>query len=201
MGGWFNKEINSLSDIKGLKMRIPGLAGEVFKRLGGTPVALPGSEIFTAMETGAIDATEWVGPYNDVAFGLDKVARYYYSPGWHEPGAALEFVFNQKEYDALPPIYQAVLEQACRAINQDMMDEYTFRNIAALQSLKNNDNVEMRTFPQDMIIELKAITDQVLKEVSETSEIADKIYQSYVAYQEGVKPYTDITDAAYLQLR
>ena len=102
MGGWFNKEINGLADLEGLKMRIPGLGGEVLRRAGGTPVNLPGGEIFTALQTGSIDATEWVGPYNDLAFGLHQVARYYYYPGWHEPGTCLEAMFNAEAFAALP---------------------------------------------------------------------------------------------------
>jgi len=96
MAGWFNKQINSAADLKGLKMRIPGLGGEVLRRAGGTPVSLPGGEIFTSLKTGAIDATEWVGPYNDLAFGLHKAAKYYYYPGWHEPGTTLEALINKK---------------------------------------------------------------------------------------------------------
>ncbi|MEX2327479.1 MAG: TRAP transporter substrate-binding protein, partial [Pseudomonadales bacterium] len=102
MAGWFNKEINSLGDIKGMKMRIPGLGGEVFERAGGTAINLPGGEIFTSLQTGVIDATEWVGPYNDLAFGLHQVARYYYYPGWQEPGPALETIVNKKAFDGLP---------------------------------------------------------------------------------------------------
>ncbi|TMO20728.1 ABC transporter substrate-binding protein, partial [Pseudoalteromonas sp. S4492] len=102
MAGWFNKDINSLEALKGLKMRIPGMGGEVFKRLGGVPVNLPGGEIFTALQTGTIDATEWVGPYNDLAFGLYKAAKYYYYPGWHEPGTMLEFTVNMDKWNALP---------------------------------------------------------------------------------------------------
>ncbi len=102
MGGWFNKEINSIDDLKGLKMRIPGLGGEVLARAGGTPVTLPGAELFTALQTGAIDATEWVGPYNDLAFGLHKAAKYYYYPGWHEPGSMMEFTVNKQAFETLP---------------------------------------------------------------------------------------------------
>ncbi|MGD8833152.1 MAG: TRAP transporter substrate-binding protein, partial [Pseudomonadales bacterium] len=98
MGGWFNKEIRSLSDLEGLKMRIPGLGGEVLERVGGVPVSMPGSDVFTSLQTGAIDATEWVGPYNDLAFGLHTVARYYYYPGWHEPGATIETIINAKAW-------------------------------------------------------------------------------------------------------
>ena len=102
MGGWFNKEIKSVNDLKGLKMRIPGLGGEVLSRAGGVPVTLAGSEIFTALQTGVIDATEWVGPYNDRAFGLHKAAKYYYYPGWHEPGPSIECIINKNAYDKLP---------------------------------------------------------------------------------------------------
>ena len=110
MGGWFNKEINSVADLKGLKMRIPGLGGEVFKRIGGLPVLLPGSELFTALQTGAIDASEWVAPYNDLAFGLHKAAKYYYYPGWHEPGPALELIVRKEAFESLPPTYKPSFE-------------------------------------------------------------------------------------------
>ena len=114
MGGWFNKEINRLDDLKGLKMRIPGLGGEVLRRAGGTPVNLPGGEIFTALQTGAIDATEWVGPYNDLAFGLHKAAKYYYYPGWHEPGTTLEAIVNKQAFDALPKDLQSIVRMPAR---------------------------------------------------------------------------------------
>ncbi len=114
MGGWFNREINSVDDLNGLKMRIPGLGGEVLKRAGGLPVSMPGAEIFTSMQTGVIDATEWVGPYNDLAFGLYKVAKHYYYPGWHEPGTTLECLINQAAYDSLPADLQSIVTNACR---------------------------------------------------------------------------------------
>ena len=102
MAGWFNKEINSLADLQGLKMRIPGLGGEVLKRAGGVPVALPGNEVFTSLQTGVIDATEWVGPYNDLALALHTAAKYYYYPGWHEPGPTLEAIINKDAWESLP---------------------------------------------------------------------------------------------------
>ena len=113
MGGWFNKEINSVADLEGLRMRIPGIGGEVLRKVGGTPVNIPGAELFTALESGTIDATEWVGPMNDLAFGLFRAAKYYYYPGWHEPGTALEAVVNREAYEALPPDLQAIVEVAC----------------------------------------------------------------------------------------
>ena len=103
MAGWFNREINSIEDLQGLKMRIPGLAGDVFAEAGGTAVRIPGGELYTSLQTGVIDAAEWVGPYNDLALGLHEVAKYYYYPGWHEPGSMLELIINKDSFEALPP--------------------------------------------------------------------------------------------------
>ncbi|MBV1873925.1 MAG: TRAP transporter substrate-binding protein, partial [Gammaproteobacteria bacterium] len=166
MAGWFNKEINTLEDIRGLRMRIPGLGGEVFKKLGGIPVTLPGGELFTALQTGAIDATEWVGPYNDLAFGLYKAAKYYYYPGWHEPGSMLEFSINKEKFDSLPDDLQAIITHAARAVNQDMLDEYTARNNSALQTLVNEHQVQLKKLPDEVLKQLKKIADETAKEVA-----------------------------------
>ena len=135
MGGWFNKEINSLEDLRGLKMRLPGIAGEVLQRAGGTAVTIAGGELYTAMQTGVIDATEWVGPYNDRSFGLNEVGEYYYYPGWHEAGSMLEFEVNIDAWNSLPEDLQAIIEGASQAINEDMLDEYTAQNSIVLQEL------------------------------------------------------------------
>ena len=132
MGGWFNKEINSLEDLNGIRIRMPGLAGEVFSRAGGEAVLMPGSEIFTNLQTGVIDAAEWIGPYNDLTFGFHQVAKYYYYPGWQEPGAMTEFIFNQDAFNELPNDLKAIVRTAARAVNQDMLDEYTARNNLSL---------------------------------------------------------------------
>jgi len=137
MAGWFNKQINSPADLKGLKMRIPGLGGEVLKRAGGTPVSLPGGEIFSSLKTGAIDATEWVGPYNDLAFGLHKAAKYYYYPGWQEPGTTLEALINKQAFEELTKDLQSIVLNACKVVNQQMLTEYTTRNQQALNTLVN----------------------------------------------------------------
>ncbi len=201
MAGWFNKEINSIDDMKGLKMRIPGLAGEVFKRIGGTPVSMPGAELFTSLKTGVIDATEWVGPYNDKAFSLHKAARYYYYPGWHEPGAMLELTVNQDAYKQLPSELQHIVEAAARAINQDLCDEYTARNNAALEELVNDHDVQLRPLPADVLKELKVLSEQVVAEIAETSELAGRIYQSYQAFKTAVTSFHDISEKAYLSAR
>lgn len=128
MAGWFNREIKTVDDLKGLKMRIPGLGGEVLRRAGGTTVNIPGGELFTSLQSGTIDATEWVGPYNDLAFGLYKVAKFYYYPGWHEPGSTMEALINKQAFNKLPDDLQSIVLAACKAVNMDMLSEYTARN-------------------------------------------------------------------------
>ena len=201
MGGWFNKEINSLDDLKGLKMRIPGLGGEVFKRAGGIPVTLPGGELYTALQTGALDATEWVGPYNDLAFGFYKVAKYYYYPGWHEPGTTLEAIINKEAFDALPEDLQEIVRSACKVVNQDMLAEYTARNNAALKTLVNEHNVQLRAFPDEVLKELRKISDEVVAELAAKDETAKRIYISFKKYREQVKAWHEISEKAFLRAR
>lgn len=201
MAGWFNKEIHSLDDIKGLKMRIPGLAGEVWKRAGGIPVTLPGAELFTSLQTGAIDATEWVGPYNDLAFGLHQAAKYYYSPGWHEPGPMLEFSINEQAYLKLPTHYQEILKEACLATNQSMLDEYTANNQSALQILLQEHKVELRALPEEVIHSLKDIAEEVILEVGKANELSQKIYASFTDFKEKVISYHRLTEQAYFNAR
>ena len=173
MAGWFNREINSLADLQGLKMRIPGLGGEVLKRAGGVPVSLPGSEVFTALQTGAIDATEWVGPYNDLALGLYSAARYYYYPGWHEPGPTLEAIVNKEAWESLPLDLQAMVEAATRMINEDMLSEFTARNNAALRTLVDEHAVELRKLPDDVVARLRDLSTQVVAEMAESDPLAE----------------------------
>ena len=201
MAGWFNKEINGVADLQGLKMRIPGLGGEVLKRAGGTPVALPGGEVFTALQTGAIDATEWVGPYNDLALALHTVAKYYYYPGWHEPGPTLEAIVNKQAWQSLPADLQAMVEVATRAINDDMLSEFTARNNAALATLVDEHNVELRRLPDDVIAQLRDASADVVAEAAEESELAKRIYDSYMAFLEDVRAYHAISEQAYINAR
>jgi len=201
MGGWFNKEINSVEDLKGLKMRMPGLGGEVLTRAGGTAVTLPGSELYTSLQTGVIDATEWVGPYNDLALGLHQVARYYYYPGWHETGSTLEFIVNQDAFDALPPDLQAIVTYAARAINQDMLDEFTARNNNALQDLINDKGVQLRKFPDDVIVRLHQSSEEVLADLAAGDAMAGKVYASYKSFLDNVTRYHHISEQAYINAR
>ncbi len=201
MAGWFNKEINGVADLQGLKMRIPGLGGEVFKRAGGTPVSLPGGEVFTALQTGAIDATEWVGPYNDLALALHTVAKYYYYPGWHEPGPTLEAIVNKQAWQSLPADLQAMVEVASRAINDDMLSEFTARNNAALATLVDEHDVELRRLPDDVITQLRDASADVVAEAAQESELAKRIYNSYMAFLQDVRAYHAISEQAYINAR
>jgi TRAP-type mannitol/chloroaromatic compound transport system substrate-binding protein len=182
MGGWFNKEINSLDDIKGLKIRMPGIGGEVWSRLGATTVVLPGGEIFTALQTGAIDATDWVSPYNDLAFGLQKAAKYYYYPGWQEPQSVLELLINQKAFDALPADLQAIVTEAARASTLDMMDDYVFNNALALDELRKS-GTQLKRFPDPVLQAMQHETEQVLGELAAQSELNGRIWASMKAFQ------------------
>ncbi len=201
MGGWFNKEINSVDDLKGLKMRIPGLGGEVMRRAGATPITMPGSEIFTSLQTGAIDATEWVGPYNDVAFGLHKAARYYYYPGWHEPGPGLETLINKHAWESLPADLQAIIEVACQAVMTDIVAEYTHGNARAVQQLAADPDVEIRRFPQEVLDLLEEITREVVAEMIARSELTKRIADSYYDFLEASRAAQRISEQAYLEAR
>ena len=201
MAGWFNKQINSVADLKGLKMRIPGLGGEVLRRAGGTPVSLPGGEIFTSLKSGAIDASEWVGPYNDLAFGLHKAAKYYYYPGWHEPGTTLECFINQKAYEALPKDLQSIVTQACRVANQDMLAEYTARNNTALATLTDKHKVQLKRLPDDVLKKLKQLSDEVIAEVAAKDALSKKVFQSFIQFREQVVAWHDVSERAYLNAR
>ncbi len=201
MAGWFNKEINTLEDLKGLKMRIPGLGGEVLKRAGGTPVNLPGGELFTSLQSGAIDATEWVGPYNDLAFGFHKIAKYYYYPGWHEPGTTLECFINRSAFEELPKELQSIVINACRVANQDMLTEYIARNKDALDTLVNEHKVELRELPAEVIKKLAQLSEEVTAELGYADPLTRKIYDSYTNFYKKSRAWLDISERAYLNLR
>ena len=201
MAGWFNREINSVEDLQGLKMRIPGLGGEVLSRAGGTPVSLPGGELFTSLQSGAIDATEWVGPYNDLAFGFYKAARYYYYPGWHEPGTTLECMVNKAAFDALPDDLQAIVLAAARVANQDMLTEYIARNNRALRTLVDEHQVDVRKLPDSVLERLRELSDQVVAEVAAKDDLSQRVHASFQTFRDQVVQWSDISARAYLNAR
>jgi len=201
MAGWFNREINSVEDLRGLKMRIPGLGGEVLKRAGGVPVQTAGGEIFTSLESGAIDATEWVGPYNDLALGLYKAAKYYYYPGWHEPGTALEALINRDAFTALPEDLQQIVVTACHAVNVDMLSEYTARNNTALKTLVEEHHVDVRRLPDNVLSRLRTLSDEVVAGVAAKDPLSGKVYESFSRFREQVIAWDDISERAYMNVR
>ncbi|MBD3648307.1 MAG: TRAP transporter substrate-binding protein [Pseudomonadales bacterium] len=201
LAGWLHTEINSLAAIQGMKMRIPGLGGEVFERAGGTTINLPGGEIFTSLQTGVIDATEWVGPYNDLAFGLHQVAKYYYYPGWQEPGPTLEVIVNKDAFDKLPPDLKEIVRVASKAVNSDLLAEYTARNNAALRELVDEHGVELRRLPDDVIEELRTISKEIVSEIPGDDPLANRIYDSYTTFRKQVMNYQEISERAYINAR
>ena len=201
MFGWFNKEINSLEDVKGLKMRIPGIGGEVLKEAGGIPVTLPGGELFTALQTGVIDATEWVGPYNDLTFGFHQAAKYYYYPGWHEPGPMLELLINMDAWNSLPKHLQVIIETATKAVNQDTLDEYLARNNQALTELIEVHGVELRKLPDDVIEEFRVISNEILSDLAKEDYVIGKVYDSYIEFKNNVTEYHKISEDSFIEAR
>lgn len=199
--GWFNREINSVADLKGLKMRIPGLGGEVMARLGATPVNLPGAELFTALQSGTIDASEWVGPYNDLAFGLHRVARYCYYPGWQEPGPTLECMVNKPAFDALPDDLKSIVDTCCRAVNDAMLAEYTARNQQALEQLINEHKVDFRPLPPAVMDALREASREVLEGIAARDPFARRVYLSYSAFQAQAAAWHRVSEVPYYAQR
>jgi len=201
MGGWFRKEIRSMADVKGLKMRIPALGGEIIARAGGTPVTMPGSEIFTSLQSGAIDAAEWIGPYNDLAFGLYKAAKYYYYPGWQEPGSTLEMIINQTAFEALPEDLREIVLTCASATNDRMAAEFTARNAEALLTLVRDHGVEVRPYPDDVMRELQRLSVEVLEETARTNPMFKRVLDSLKAFRQTMTPYINIAERAMLNSR
>jgi TRAP-type mannitol/chloroaromatic compound transport system substrate-binding protein len=201
MAGWFNTRLNSREDLAGLKMRIPGLAGEVFDAAGGSAVRLAGGEVYTSMQTGVIDAVEWVGPFNDRTLGLMEVGDYYYYPGWHEPGAMLETIVNAEALAALPEDLQAIVRIAARATNTDMLDDFTANNSESLQILLRDFDTEVLPLPDDVMDALYEQSQVAIQALVDADPMAKKIAASYFAFAEKVRTYHEISERAYLNGR
>jgi TRAP-type mannitol/chloroaromatic compound transport system substrate-binding protein len=197
MGGWFNKKINSVEDLKGLKMRIPGFGGKVLAKAGGNPVLLAGGEIYTALERGTIDATEWVGPFHDQRLGLHRAAKYYYYPGWHEPGSVLELIINKQAFNSLPADLQKIVETAAQATSLWMFAEFEGKNIEALQSIKEQPNVELLEFPAEVSTELKRLTLESMEEEAAKDPLFKRVYDAYNAFRTKNNAWYEISEAAY----
>jgi TRAP-type mannitol/chloroaromatic compound transport system substrate-binding protein len=202
MGGWFRKKISAIGDFKGLRMRIPNLGGMVYVRAGATTVLTPASDIFGALERGVLDAAEWVGPHDDMILGLHKTARYYYYPGWHEPGTVNDFGFNKKAYDALPVDLRRMLDHATAAVHAYGHSDFHLKNAVALERLRTEfkGKVEIVQFPAPVLHDLRKSAAEVLREASEKTPMAKKVHASFTKFQALVGPWDRVAEGAYHQL-
>ncbi len=200
MGGWFNKKIETLDDVKGLRMRIPGLGGKVLKKAGGNPVLMAGAEIYTALERGTIDATEWVAPFHDLRLGLNRAASYYYYPGWHEPGTAFELIINTDNWRQLPEDLQRIVTITAAATNQWIYTQMEYHNQKALQQLKQKTNVRVLPFPARVLDELKTLTAATLDEEAAGNAKFKQIYRAYKDFRKTYRDWSNMADDAYTGL-
>lgn len=201
MGGWYRNPITKLDELKGLKIRMPGLGGEVLRKLGASAVALPGGEIFPALQAGTIDATEWVGPWNDMAFGFYKILKNYMYPGFHESGSGLAVGINKKFWEGLSKSDQALVEAACAAENDIMMAEYNARNGAALTELIEKHGVQLHKFPDEVFKQIADASESVVAEAGSVDDIGKRIYESYIKFRKEVGGWTKLSDEAYTVAR
>ncbi|MDM8538982.1 TRAP transporter substrate-binding protein, partial [Desulfobacterales bacterium HSG17] len=194
MGGWFRKEMNTIEDFKGLKMRIPGLGGKVLAKAGGTVVLLPGGEIFTSLERGVLDATEWVGPMHDLRMGFYKAAKYYYYPGWHEPGTCLEVIFNKKAYESLPKDLQAAVDAVAMETNLWSLCQFESGNGAALQELITKHKVNLVKFPAPLLDDLRKLAKETLEEEAKKDAMSGKVHAAFKAFKKQVGTWGSVSE-------
>jgi len=198
MGGWYNKEINQPSDLEGLKMRIPGLGGQVMDRLGATVQVIPGGEIFQALQTGAIDAAEWVGPYDDLTMGFHKVTQFYYYPGWWAPGPSLAGQINLDEWKNLPEIYQEIVKTAAYEANMTMLARYDAKNIDALDQLRSEADIELRPFSPEVLQAAEQASFDLFDETAQSDADFNSIYSEWRKFREGIQAWHGFNEATYL---
>jgi len=202
MGGWFRRKIATTADYKGLKMRIAGLGSRVIARAGATTVLTPAAEIYGAFERGVIDACEWVGPHDDLKLGLQNTARYYYYPGWHEPGTVSEFGFNRKAYEALPSDLRRILDLAAAATQIHGLLDFHGKNAVAIERIRTElkGKVELVQFPAPVLRDLKKLAGGVIREQSEKSPMAKKVHASFTRFQALLGTWENVAEGAYHQL-
>ena len=200
MGGWYNREMNTIDDFKGLKMRIPGLGGRVLKKVGGTPILSPGSEIYTNLERGVIDATEWLGPYHDSMMGFPDIAEYYYYPGWHECGTTLELIVNRDKFNALPKHLQTILSSAFDRSRSWVLEQFEAKNAEALETIKQAGKVKIRPFSKEIIEELKLKTKETLEALASSDKDTAKVYEAFKIFKNKMKGWSDLSEGAYYSI-
>jgi TRAP-type mannitol/chloroaromatic compound transport system substrate-binding protein len=201
MGGWFNKEINTADDLKGLKMRIPGLGGDVMAKLGASPISVPGGQIYENLVSGAIDATEWVGPYNDYFMKFYEAAKYYYYPGMHEPGSQLCMGMNKTWWEGLSKIDQLIITAACNEENARQMAETNANNGVYLTRLINDHGVQLRKFNDEIYDSFGEASKEVFEETRQHSELAAKVHDGFEKSLREIGKWIGLSDAAYIVQR
>ena len=197
MGGWFNKEIQSIDDYRGLTMRMPGLGGEVIRRAGAMAVNMPGGDILDALKSGEIDASEWVGPYNDLAFELYKAAQYYYWPGWHEPATVIECFINKQAYESLPLDLREMITYAMQAAYNDMLAFYTAQNNLALTELVTKHKVRLRKFKKSTLARLGKLSKDVMAEIATRDPFSRKVYSSFDKFRKQSVEWNSVGEEGY----
>ena len=201
MGGWFTKEVKGPESYAGLKYRMPGIGGEVLRRLGAVVVALPGGEIVPALKSGAIDASEWVGPWNDMALGLHKVSKYYYYPGFHEPGTVLATGINKELWDKLSGEDRNLISTVTMAEYTNSLAEFNANNAKSLQELMQDKSIEIRKFDDALLEALGKASNDVLAETANTDPLTRRIYESYSSFRKQQVSWTNIAERGYLNAR
>ena len=196
MAGWFNRKLTDIQSFRGLKMRIPGLGGKVFDAAGGTSLLIPGTELYTNLERGVIDATEWIGPYHDYLMGFHEVADFYYGPGWHEPGTVLEIIVHQPTYAALPAHLQAVVDAAIARSNAWTLEAFESLNGSHVVKLREL-GTEISVLPQPLLDALRPIAREVITDLATSDPLATKVYDNYQAFVKTYRAWTDLGEGAY----
>lgn len=201
MGGWFNREINTVEDFKGLKIRMPGLGGEVLRRLGAGATLLAGGDIFPALQNRTIDAAEWVGPFNDMALGFHQVAKYYYYPGWQEPSAALALAVNLDVWNAFSDAERAIITNACIAEDERCLAQYNNDSAALLSQLVEQHGTQLRRYPDDVLREIARVARQVMEEIAASDDMARRVYESFLKARRAGLAWGEVSELAYWKAR
>jgi TRAP-type mannitol/chloroaromatic compound transport system substrate-binding protein len=201
MAGWFVKEVTGIESYQGLRYRMPGLGGEVLSRVGAIVVNLPGGEIVSSLQSGAIDASEWIGPWNDMALGLQEAAKYYYYPGFHEPGTAFALGINKAVWDGLSPDDRNVIAAAAAAENVRSLAEFNANNTAALDTLVSEHGVQVRKLDDAIVRALGKASGEVLAEISQHDPLTRRVYESFLGFRKNAIRWSDLSEHAYLNAR
>lgn len=194
MGGWFNKEIKSVADLKGLKIRLPGIGGKIISKAGATSILSPGGEIYTNLERGVIDATDWIGPYHDYLMGFHKIAKYYYYPSWSERTGVVELLLNKSAYNELPGDLKEIIKTAALAANQKMLSKIETLNYEYYEKLKTEGKVQFKKFPADVMEAFKKYSEEVITEITASDPLSKKVYDSYLSFMKKTNSWNEISE-------